>query len=182
MQLRCDPAGCQVVHLDIGCGPGVFCWVMHDHMASRKPHRPDSVVYYGYDHCANMIGLAHLFLDGLHAQYDFHDYSDLAQIWTALVEQDVSNRDVVVTFGYALVQVQEDPAALEEFSDLIHCLFPSRSCIVVAADAHYNGKVRNAFDRQCRELETALNEFGIGLEDRVSPVKGSIMFARLNME
>ena len=51
-----------------------------------------------------------------------------------------------------------------------------------AADAHYNGKVRNAFDRQCRELETALNEFGIGLEDRVSPVKGSIMFAHLNIE
>ena len=129
-----------------------------------------------------MIELADLFLEGLHAPYEFHGYSDHHKIETELGGQDFSNCDVVVTFGYALVQVREDPAALEEFADLIHCLFPSRSCIVVAADAHYSSEVRNVFNIQCEELETALNEFGVGLEDRVPPVKGSIMCARLNME
>ena len=27
-----DPANRRVVHLDIGCGPGVFSWVIYDHM------------------------------------------------------------------------------------------------------------------------------------------------------
>ena len=181
-RLRFDPADRHVVHLDIGCGPGVFSWVMHDRMESRKAHRPDSVVYYGYDHCANMIGLASLFLDGLPDQYDFHGYCDLAHIRTVLMDEDLSNCDVVVTFGYALVQVRNDPAALEVFADTIRRLFPSRSCIVVAADAHHNREMRNAFDSQCNALEAALNKFGVRLEDRESPVQGSIMFARLDME
>ena len=99
------------------------------------------------------------------------------------MEQDFSNRDVVVTFGYALVQVQEDPAALEEFSDLIHCLFPSRFVASWSRPTPTTmGRYETPSTGSAAKLETALNEFGIGLEDRVSPVKGSIMFARLNME
>ena len=177
-QMGFDPTGCQVVHLDIGCGPGVFSWVLHDQMASRNAHLPDSVVYYGYDHCANMIGLAHLFLKGLPADpYEFHGYSDLAPIRTALERQNFSNCDVVVTFGYTLVQVQGDPYALKDFATLISCLFPSRSCIVVAADAKLE-----AFGQQCTALKDALNESGVGLEDCWVPYRRSVMVARLNME
>lgn len=176
-----DPTGCQIVHLDIGCGPGVFSWVMHDHMASRNAHRPDSVVYYGYDHCENMIRLARLFLHRFPKRYDFHGYVDFEETVTVLTTQDFADCDVVVTFGHALLQVQEDPAALEEFAGLISCLFPSSSCILVAADAHSRQK-RETFRHQCRALEAVLNKFGVRLEDRESPVQGSIMFARLNME
>ena len=88
----------------------------------------------------------------------------------------------MVTFGYALVQVQGDPAALEEFAVLIRCLFPSRLCIVVAADAH-SGQRREVFGQQCTALEGALHNSDVVLEDScVLPDWRSVMFARLNME
>ena len=172
----------RVVHLDIGCGPGVFSWVMYDHMASQGTRDPGSVDYYGYDHSAAMIKLAHLFLEGFPLQYEFHGFSDLSELSEALAEEDFSNCDVVVTFGYALLQVRDNTAALVDFAALIRCVFPSHSCIVVAADAHNNRERRAAFDDQCRALEAALNEAGVTLEERESPSQGSVMFARLKME
>ena len=172
---RFDPSGRQVVHLDIGCGPGVFSWVMHDHMASKKRHRLSSVVYYGYDHCPAMIKLAHLFLKRFPARYDFRGYSDLDKMELALKEQDFSDCDVVVTFGYALVQVRESPDALGEFAELIRYMFPSHTCIVVAVDAYNDPEMRNAFKSQCSALEDALTEIGVSLKHPVSPSTRSIM-------
>ena len=181
-ELRFDPADRRVVHLDIGCGPGVFSWVMYDHQASRAARDPGQVDYYGYDHSAAMIMLAHLFLERFPDQYEFHGFSDLGKIATALARQDFSRCDVVVTFGYALVQVRDNPAALDDFATLIAFLFPSHSCIMVAADAHNNLAMRTAFDGQCDALKTALGTAGVALEDCVSPSQRSIMGARLTME
>ena len=184
MRLRFDPADRrrQVVHLDIGCGPGVFSWVIYDHMASQETQDLGPVDYYGYDHSAAMIQLAHLFLERFPLQYEFHGFSDLDEISMALEARDFSNCDIVVTFGYALVQVRDNPAALDDFATLIGCVFPSHSCIMVAADAHNDHSTRDAFGDQCRVLETALNEVGVTLEERVSPSQGSVMFARLTIE
>ena len=176
---RFDPGGSPVVHLDIGCGPGVFSWVMRDHMVSNGNLRRSPVVYYGYDHCAAMIRLAQLFQKGFRPRHDFRGYSEFDEMVSALRQQDFSDCDVVVTFGYALVQVRGDPSALKTFAALIRRMFPSRSCIVVAADA-YSGSMRQTFDLQCTELEAALDRSGVGLEDRVSTHMRSIMYARLN--
>ena len=137
---------------------------------------------YGYDHCEQMIWLARLFLDGFPEPYDFRGYSDLDEMVTVLMTHDFDGCDVVVTFGHALLQVREDPAALEEFAVLIRCLFPSRSCIVVAADAH-SGSRRDDFHHQCKELGVVLNRPRVGLEDcRALFEWRSVMFARLNIE
>ena len=181
-RLRFGPANRRVVHLDIGCGPGVFSWVIYDHMASQVTRDPSQVDYYGYDHSAAMIQLAHLFLERFPVQYEFHGFSDLVEISRALADEDFSNCDVVVTFGYALVQVRDNAAALGDFATLIACVFPSHSCIMVAADAHNNGAIRRAFKGQCGALRTALSEVGVALEERVSTAQGSVMFARLTTE
>ena len=97
-RLRFGPANRRVVHLDIGCGPGVFSWVIYDHMASQVTRDPSQVDYYGYDHSAAMIQLAHLFLERFPVQYEFHGFSDLVEISRALADEDFSNCDVVVTF------------------------------------------------------------------------------------
>ena len=128
-----------------------------------------------------MIELAQLFLDRFPDRYEFHGFFDLAETLTTLAAHDFANSAVVVTFGYALVQVREDPDALGDFATLISCLFPSRSCIIVAADAHSRAG-RTAFRAQCGELETALNSAGVTLENRLIPNRGSIMSARLTME
>ena len=98
------------------------------------------------------------------------------------MDQDFADCDVVVTFGYALVQVKRDPAALEEFAGLIRCLSPSRSRIVVAADAH-RWSQRDAFGPTMRGTGgLVLNNSGVGLEDCcVLPDERSVMFARLKM-
>lgn len=180
-RLRFDPGDRQVVHLDIGCGSGVFSWVLYDHMTSHETLDPDHVDFYGYDHCGGMIDLAHLFLEHFPERYEFRGYSDLAEISIALAEEDFAACELVVTFGYALVQVRDDPAALRDFATLIRCAFPSHSCIIVAADA-YSLTGRASFRYQCGELETALNSVGLVLENRFIPTRRSIMTARLATE
>ena len=181
-RLGFDLADRRVVHLDVGCGPGVFSWVMYDHVASQETQGPGQVDYYGYDHSPAMIRLADLFAGAFPVQYEFHGFSDLADISMALADRDFSDCDVVVTFGYALVQVRDNPTALGDFATLIACVFPSHSCILVAADAHNDRATRDAFDDQCDALRTALNEVGVALEDRESTAQGSGMFARLKTE
>ena len=181
-RLNFEPADRRVVHLDIGCGPGVFSWVMYDYMAAQDTLDAGQVDYYGYDHCAATIELASLFLERFPDRYEFNGYSDLADISTTLAENDLTNCVVVVTFGYALVQVRDDPTALDDFATLIGCLFPSHSCIMVAADAHNDRPTRDAFHDQCRAFATALNAVGVALQNRLSTAQGSVMFARLATE
>ena len=181
-RLNFEPADRRVVHLDIGCGPGVFSWVMYDYMAAQNTLDPGQADYYGYDHCAAMIKLANLFLERLPDRYEFDGYSGLAEISTTLAGNDLTNCDVVVTFGYALVQVRDNPTALSDFATLISCLFPSHSCIMVAADTHNNRPRRDAFHDQCRALATALDTVGVALKNRLSTAQRSVMFARLTTE
>ena len=129
-----------------------------------------------------MIELAGLFLERFPDRYEFKGFSDLAEISTTLDKEDFSNCDVVVTFGYALLQVLDDPAALGSFATVISRVFPTRSCIMVAADAHNDDATRAAFRGQCHAFQTALNDAGIALEDRQFTQRGSVMFARLAME
>ena len=129
-----------------------------------------------------MIRLAYLFLERFPVQYEFHGFSDLADIPRALTDRDFSDCDVVVTFGYTLVQVRGNPTALGDFATLIAWVFPSHSCILVAADSHNDRAIRDAFDYQCNALRTAMSEVGVALENRVSTRLRSIMVARLTME
>lgn len=171
------PTDRRVVHLDVGCGPGVFSWVMYDYVAAQKTRDPGQVDYYGYDHSPAMIRLACLFAGAF--QYEFPGFSDLTDIRMALVDRDFSDCDVVVTFGYSLVQVRDNPTALGNFARLIACVFPSHACILVAADAYYDSATRDAFNDQCGALETALDKVGVALEDRDYAPRRSVMFARL---
>ena len=182
VRLNFEPADRRVVHWDIGCGPGVFSWVMYDYMAAQDTLDPAQVDYYGYDRCAAMIAAASLFLERFPDRYEFHGFSDLTEILTTLAGNDLTNCDVVVTFGYALVQVRDNPTALDNFATLISCLFPSHSCIMVAADAHNDRPTRDTFDDQCRAFSTALNAVGVTLENRLSTAQGSVMSARLTTE
>ena len=83
---------------------------------------------------------------------------------------------------HALVQVRDNADALGDFATLIACVFPSHSCIMVAADAHNDGATRRAFKDQCGALRTALSAVGVALEEPVFTATGSVMFARLTTE
>ena len=180
-ELRYDPTGRHIVHLDLGCGPGVFSWVLHDFMESRQRSRPHRVEYCGYDHCAAMIRLAQLFAENFPEHYEFRGYSNRSKMELALTEPSFAQCDVLVTFGYALVQVRDDPTALTDFAALVGHLFPARHAIVVAADAYYDWQTRDAFREQCTAWKAALKEVGIGLTLRRTPTR-SIMYGQLRRE
>ena len=171
-----DPTDRRVVHLDIGCGPGVFSWVMYDYMAAQNTRNPDPVEYYGYDHCPKMIELAKRLLDRFPAEYEFRGFSDYDQIATALSDRNFFNCNVVITFAHVLVQVAETPV-LPAFASLIRKVFPSHSCLVVAVDVRSSVRF-GAFRTQADALEIALKERGVTFEEqKYGP--GSSMCARL---
>ena len=170
--------GSRLVHFDIGCGPGLFAWVIHDYMESLFPL--GSVDCYGYDHSPEMIRLARLFFDAFPAEYDFKGFHDKVDILQVLVTRDFSECDVVVTFGHVLVQVQAHPVAIGDFRELISCLFPLRSCVLVAVDAYSGGKTREIFQNQCSALRAALEEAGVQCANWVRTPTRSIWFARLH--
>ena len=155
---------------------------MHDQIASQKTRNPCQVDYYGYDHSPAMIQLAQLFLKRFPIRYKFHGFSDHAEIATALADRDFTKCDVVVTFGYALLQVRDNRAALIDFAKLIACVLPSRSCIMVAADARNDAATRAAFADQCDALRDALMAVGVSLNERLIATVGSIMSARLKKD
>lgn len=53
----------KILHLDIGCGPGLFTWAMRDYLLSQHDRKDGSVDFIGYDHAESMIRLSNLFLE-----------------------------------------------------------------------------------------------------------------------
>lgn len=60
----------KIVHLDLGCGPGLFSWVVRDYMLKSYGKKPGDIEFIGYDHAQNMIRLAKLFQEYLPVEYN----------------------------------------------------------------------------------------------------------------
>ena len=106
----------KVVHIDIGCGPGLFSWVVHDCLAEHEPGT--AVEQYAYDHAPNMADLARRMWSELGVGTPptvFHDRRDLSRH----VEQADWPANVIVTFGHVLVQIADDREAVAEVSDAL---------------------------------------------------------------
>ena len=181
-RLGFDPAHRRVVHLDIGCGPGVFSWVMYDLRGVRRKHETLASgllwirSFPRHDPTGALIPGA------------FRRPIRVPWLLRSRRYLDSVSRSGFLRLrcrGYVrlrAVQVRDNPAALGDFATLIAGVFPSHSCIMVAADAHNDRAVRKAFRDQCGALGTALNEVGVALEDRMPTARGSVMCARLKTE
>lgn len=169
----------RIVHLDIGCGPGVFSWVVYDYMELQNVW-DSPVEYYGYDHCRKMIELAELIQEGLPVEYEFRGFSKHSEIATALKERDFRGCNVLVTFGHSLVQVRSHRSALREFAGLVGQVFPAPCCLVIAVDAKGQSET---FRTQWDLLEDTIEKQGVIVERRGSVrTDESTMFARLRKE
>ena len=155
----------RIMHLDLGCGPGLFSWVVWDY-AIDYGKKPDDIELIGYDRAPNMIHLAHLFRDrfrGRLLEYNFEGYYELEKIQNILESKDLSGYVCIITFGYVLVQTEGDSTAMRNFIDIIRCLFPVNSCILMAVDAFSKEDRRQKFDNACEELWASLSKTGINL-------------------
>ncbi len=172
----------KIIHLDLGCGPGLFSWVVQDYLVSKHAVDPGDIDIIGYDHAKNMIKLANLFRKHLPVEFNFEGYSGLNKIQNILKTRDFSDCDCIITFGYVLIQLHGAMEAMHNFAKIIKRLFPVNSCILVAVDA-FSGNRPQCFRNACDELFAALSDTDIYIENRY--IRGpdrSWMRARLNQE
>lgn len=172
----------RIIHLDLGCGPGLFSWVVQDRLLKNYGKKSGDIELIGYDHAKYMIRLANLFHGHLPVEYNFEGYSRINKIRHMLKTRDFSDCDCIVTFGYVLVQVKDDTEAIYNFVKIIKHLFPANSCTLVAVDA-FSGNRSSEFRNACEKLLSALSNIGTNIEDKFIRSSGcSWMRARLSQE
>ena len=178
-RLRFDPGDRCIVHLDLGCGPGLFSWVVHDFMAQKQLDTSRGE-FFGYDHANNMIVLARLFKHALPRVFNFIGYSKKERISKAMQARDFSDYVAVVTLGHVLIQVSQNSNAIAQFIQIVQCLLPAHVCFLIAADAFTNGR-QLVFVREWERLLTAFANAGVAVSDKnVDAVVRSRASARLH--
>ena len=155
----------KIFHLDLGCGPGLFSWVVQDYLLARCHRSPGDIELVGYDYAKKMIRLANLFRDYLPVEFNFEGYSRIRTIRDKLRSRDLSDCDCIVTFGYVLVQLKDNTEAMHNFAKIIKHLFPANSCTLVAVDA-FSGNRPLEFRYACDELLAAMSSVGININDK----------------
>lgn len=182
--LRFGPGNGDILCMDLGCGPGLFSWVVQDYMVSRSVRKGDIEII-GYDHANNMIRLLNMFHDCFccrcSPQHDWHGYFRIGRLKRALKTRCFSNHDVIVTLGHVLIQIKDNPRAMRDFSCIIGSMFPFKSCVVIAADAYSSLDRRQAFRDSCEGLWDALREAGMdSTTGKLSDMRSHVC-ARLHM-
>ncbi len=182
-----SPTNKKIVNLDLGCGPGVFSWAVRDHMIEKYGMIDSGLKLIGYDHAPSMIELAGLFRDHLPMGFNLEGYSEVDDIKEALRSKDFSNCDVIVTFGYVLVQTGGDPKArdapktMKNFAKIIESLLSrSGSCILIAVDSHSKNRWKH-FRKACGLLKVALEGLNVKYDkyNLFADKSRSNMYARL---
>ena len=186
----CNSANKRIMHLDLGCGPGLFSWVVRDYVLKNYGKESGDIELVGYDYAPNMIRLAELFREYLpvDVEYNFEGYYELDKIQNMLESKDLSDYDCIITFGHVLVQTEGNREAMQNFIDIIRRLFPVNSCILLAVDAFGKEDSRQKFVNACEELWRYLSDVGINVRDVRAPPRerlqydGCWMHCRLSKE
>ena len=138
-----------VVHVDLGCGPGLFSWVVYDHFSGTEV----DVQLYGYDYAPEMVRLAGMIQDELESQVRLQCYHDARQL-LADIPAAPPPADVIVTLGHVLVQLADNQQAIGVFATILEHLTRKGVCLVLAVDAlGYRERFQRSFDRLCETLE-----------------------------
>ncbi len=121
-----------IVHVDVGCGPGLFSWVLHDYFKHREPKT--EIELHAYDNTPTMVELADLIWCEFDTGVHLGATSDLNEL-TSRIMQGGPPADVIVSFGHVLVQTSDQEDAIDSFADTSH---QSRhqaisTCICIAA-------------------------------------------------
>ena len=133
----------KVAHLDIGCGAGLFSWVITDR-ATSLGFAHDNIMLHGLDHCPAMIGLALTIRDHLIQllpTYPCLHYEVAPNLLVqSLTARHQPGTDYIITFGHALVQAHGQ-TNIHTFTQVIsHALsLPNdqdATYTLIAVDAH----------------------------------------------
>ena len=118
----------RITHIDIGCGPGLFSWVLLD-WARENQINYSGIDLYGYDHSQQMIKLARQVQDGLRgvvSDYPKLHYSyDMDTFLADIAMRYDSGKDYVITLGHVLAGNQ-DTSDINEYARIIEHVVESQ--------------------------------------------------------
>ena len=120
-----------LLHLDLGCGPGLFAWVVHDCLS---PADYPAIRYYGYDHSREMVILADELWSELATGVDASWQHKRKPILSAVSQHSPPHASALVTFGHVLAQTSGQSDAINAFAKLI-CGTLRANSLIVAYDA-----------------------------------------------
>ena len=153
-------AGTSVFHLDLGCGPGLFTWVIRDYFRTCASVGINS---HGYDHAPSMVELALKIWKRLNVEEEYKCYHNVEKVISAGKKASLSSDLVIVTFGHVLIQTSDNKIALDTFARIIATVTESVKCIIIASDAH-SGDQDASFGAACRDLKTAIDRRGFVID------------------
>ena len=131
----------RIAHVDLGCGAGLFSWVLLD-WATERGIEDHHVDLYGMDHNSAMIELA----NEVREQFLRHrpDYPELRyeeeadDLCATLTENHRESAKYIVTLGHVLVQARTRDA-IQNFTQVIahvvRLVGPAENCTLIAIDA-----------------------------------------------
>lgn len=160
-KLRFRPVNRRIVNLDLGCGPGLFSWVVRDYMLKEYGSNDGDISLIGYDHAKNMIRLADLFRERLSMKINFAGYFETEKIRETLGRKDFPGDDVIITLGHVLIQASSD--GIRNFAEIIQNLYQSHFCILIAVDALRIGGW-GELRPSCERLRADLGNCGVNIE------------------
>ena len=135
------PSEARKVHVDIGCGAGLFSWVFLD-WAMEGNVGLDHVELYGFDHCQAMIKLAEMVRTRLTEKIQnypaLHYYDDVDTLLRELEDNHHEGSNYIITCGHVLAQAH-NPSAINNFTRIIvrvrELVDDQSKCVLMAVDA-----------------------------------------------
>ena len=149
-----------LVHVDLGCGPGLFTWVISD-LSLRWDV---DVEQYGYDHSPEMIRLASEVWDAIGDATHCAWHQNIEDMLSAALAGGSSYSGLLVTCGHVLAQTSANEEAINGFASAVSDM-TTEDCLVVAVDA--KGASR-AFREGCQGLVAAMEKLYLSVDVRYS--------------
>ena len=155
----------QIVHVDLGTGPGLFNWVVYDYVqtAWSHPTRPQ-LAQFGYDHSSAMVELAERIWTDFGLSHQVQYFASLDRL-TRAVDAITGDAYLLITFGHVLIQSYNpiDRSAIKSFAKLCNRLANDRDAAdVLAVDAYayhrtqqFNVAARLLFRELCDPINAA---------------------------
>ena len=155
----------RIAHVDLGCGAGLFSWVLPD-WATERGIEDHHVDLYGMDHNLAMIELANKVREQLlrhRPDYPELRYeSEADDLCTHLTANHRDDTKCIVTLGHVLVQARTRNA-IQNFTQVIaHVVGQANNCALIAIDADGG---RDALETGWAALLNCLDREGMQSEE-----------------
>ena len=152
--------GDTIFHIDVGCGPGLFSWVIADCFGRSER----GLKLFGYDRSSNMVDLAQLIWSKLDTNMSNDYVDDTDDLYSRLtVYRPFVKSHVVISLGHVLIQAYRQDNNMREIANIIACICricAPAPCHLLAVDAH-SGDLEHVFRSAYESLRHALSKDGL---------------------